>query len=88
MGSFLYVLINDIRTKNILFEAGHRHGIEPSSKKIQEKISEDSELNLDRLNFLKNWYAELINVETINILKNRQEVLKLNGERLTAFSQI
>ena len=86
-GDLFNVMINDVKNAIISYEAGQRLRNRSQLQKIQEEISdlEDSRLDLNRLDFLKNWYSELINTETINILTNRQEAFKIDGERPTAF---
>merc|ERR1711917_43385 len=86
-GDLFNVMINDVKNAIISYEAGQRQRNRSQLQKIQEEISdlEDSRLDLNRLDFLKNWYSELINTETINILTNRQEAFKIDGERPTAF---
>ena len=86
-GDLFNVLINDVKNAIISYEAGQRYRNRSQLQKIQEEISEleDSGLDLNRLDFLKNWYSELVNIETINTLINRQEAFKIDGERPTAF---
>ena len=87
-GELLNVTINDDRNIIISREAGRRQiNLREMRDLRQEILDIEDALPRDDVNLqiLKDRYEELINIQTVRTLTDRQESFKIDGERPTAF---
>ena len=84
----LQVVLNDARNAIISSEAGRRQINIRELEDIRQEILtlEDSvPQDLDRIQFYRDRYEELISTQSVIEMNNRQDSFKIDGERPSAF---